>query len=108
VVSEVRLLGADSLGVSAAEGVVRERAGSALGMADHGGLEQGAVWQEVLGDLADEGDSLITSGEPPVVRSYATRARLAPAELSLVELSLARPTRWGPVAPRRSLSGECS
>jgi hypothetical protein len=43
--------------------------------------------------------SLITSGESPVVRSYATRGRLAPAELSLVELSLARPTHWGPSAP---------
>ena len=61
-----RLVGADPLGVAAAEGVVGERAGSALGVVDHGDLEQRAVGQDVLGELADEGDVVDhLRGDPP-------------------------------------------
>jgi hypothetical protein len=56
VLAQGRFVGADPLGVVAAERVVGERAGSALGVVDHGDLEQGSVGQDVLGDLADEGD----------------------------------------------------
>src|SRR4051812_7051894 len=60
------LLGADALGVPVAEPVVGERAGSALGVVDHGHLEQRAVRQDVLGDLADEGDVVDDlGGDPP-------------------------------------------
>ena len=51
-----RFVGADPLGVAVAEGVVGERAGSALGVVDHGDLEQRAIRQDVLGELSDEGD----------------------------------------------------
>jgi hypothetical protein len=47
VLLQVRLVGSDPLGVPAAEAVVGERAGSALGVVDHGDLEQRAV-REVL------------------------------------------------------------
>jgi hypothetical protein len=40
------LVGFDPLGVAAAERVVGEHAGSALGVVDHGDLEQRAVWQD--------------------------------------------------------------
>ena len=56
VLAQGRLCGADPIGVGAAEGVVGERAGAALGVVDYGDLEQRAVGQRVLGDLANEGD----------------------------------------------------
>ena len=43
VLAQGRFFGADPLGVAAAEGVVGERAGSALGVVDHGDLEQWAA-----------------------------------------------------------------
>jgi hypothetical protein len=66
VVAQGRFVGADPLGVAVAEGVVGERAGSALGVVDHGDLEQGTVGQDVLGELADEGDIVDhLRGDPP-------------------------------------------
>ena len=50
------LLGPDPLRVAAAETVVGERSGSALRVVDHRDLEQRAVGQHSLSDLADEGD----------------------------------------------------
>ena len=52
----VDFVGADPLGVAVAEGIVGERAGSALGVVDHRDLEQRAVGHDTLGDLADVGD----------------------------------------------------
>ena len=66
-------------GVAAAEGVVGERAGSALGVVDHGDLEQRAVGQDVLGELADEGDVVDhLRGDPPA--DVADDHRVAEAE----------------------------
>ena len=45
VLAQGRFVGPDPLRVAAAEGVVGERAGSALGVVDHGDLEQRAVGQ---------------------------------------------------------------
>jgi hypothetical protein len=56
VLEQAGLLGADPLGVAAAEGVVGERAGSALVVVDRGDFEQRSVGQDVLGELADERD----------------------------------------------------
>jgi hypothetical protein len=56
VLAQSRLFDADPLGVATAERVVGERGGSALGVVDHGHLEQRAVGQHALGDLADVGD----------------------------------------------------
>ncbi len=44
-----RFVGADPLRAASAERIVGERAGSALGVVDHGDLEQRAVGQDVLG-----------------------------------------------------------
>jgi purine nucleosidase len=54
VVAEHRLVRADPLGIAAPKGVVGEGAGSALGVVDHGDLEQRAVRHEALGHLGDE------------------------------------------------------
>ena len=79
VVAQGRLLGADPLGVAAAEGVVGERAGSALGVVDHGDFEQRAVGQCALGELADEGDIVDhLRGDPPA--DVADDHRVAEAE----------------------------
>ena len=56
MLAQARFLGSDPLGVGVAEGVVGERTGSALGVVDHGDLEQRPVGQQVLADLADERD----------------------------------------------------
>ena len=66
VLAQGRLLGADPLGVAAAERVVGERARAALVVVDHRDLEQRPVGQEVLGELADEGDVVDhLRGDPP-------------------------------------------
>ncbi len=56
MLAQARLLGADPLGVAAAKRVIGERAGSALGVVDHGDLEQRPVGQHVLSELVDERD----------------------------------------------------
>ena len=79
VLAQGRFLGADPLGVAAAEGVVGERAGSALGVVDHRDLEQRAVGQCGLGELADEGDIVDhLRGDPPA--DVADDHRVAEAE----------------------------
>ena len=79
----VELFDADPLGISAAERVVGERACSALGVVDHGDLEQWAVGDHVLGDLNDEGDIVDhLSGDPPA--DVANDDRVAEAEAEKV------------------------
>ena len=79
MLAQGRLLGADPLGVAAAEGVVGERAGSALGVVDHGDLEQRPVGHDVLGELADERDIVdYLRGDPPA--DVADDHRVAEAE----------------------------
>ena len=72
------LLGADSLGVAAAEGVVGQRAGSALGVVDDGGLEQRALGRDALGERPANATSLITSRvtRPPTLRTTIASLRL--------------------------------
>ena len=63
VLAQGRFVGADALGVAAAEGVVGERAGSALGVVDDGDLEQRAVGQASFSaSWPMKATSLITSG----------------------------------------------
>jgi hypothetical protein len=71
--------GADALGIAATERVVGERPGSALGVVDHGDLEQRAVGQDVLGELADEGDIVDHFGGDPAA-DVADDHRVAEAE----------------------------
>ena len=83
VFEQGRFFDGDPLGVAAAEGVVGERAGSALGVVDYGDLEQRAVGQSGLGGLADEGDILDhLRGDPPA--DVADDHRIAEAEVEEV------------------------
>src|SRR5205823_380679 len=77
------------LGVAMTEVVVGECGGSALGVVDHRDLEQGPVGQDVLGELAYEGDVVdrlwgdpsadvadddgVAEAEPEKVRGVDTR-----------------------------------
>ena len=77
------IFGGDALGIAAAERVVGERAGSALGVVDYGDLEQRAVGQNGLGGLADEGDIIDhLRGDPPT--DVADDHRVAEAEVEEV------------------------
>ena len=79
MLAQGRLLGADPLGVVAAEGVIGECAGSALGVVDHRDLKQRAVGQCGLGERADEGDIVDhLRGDPPA--DIADNHRVAEAE----------------------------
>src|SRR5204863_5993319 len=81
VLAQGRLLYTDSIRVAAAEGVVDKRSGAALGVVDHGDLEQRAVRQHVLGELADEGDIVDDlRGDPPADVADDRRVAEAQAE----------------------------
>ena len=74
-----RFVGADPLGVAVGEAVVGGRSGSALGVVDHGDLEEGSVGQHGFGDLADEGDIVDhLRGDAPA--NVAKHDRVAEAE----------------------------
>ena len=83
MLAQGRFVGADPLGVASAEGVVGERAGSALGVVDDGDLEQRAVGQCGLCELTDEGDVVDhLRGDAPA--DVADDRRVAEAEVEEV------------------------